>query len=88
MGRLAAGPIIAGRLVDLRRHNPSETLDRLLDQLAARQTEMSQLKAWLTDRSDCYSLWIDVRSDQRCWAELWVAELASNGGQEILRFVW
>lgn len=88
MARRAVGPITASRLVDLRHRNPAQTLDKLLDQLAIRQQERDRLKGWLTDRSDCFSLWIDASGAERSWRELAISEITSNGSQHLYRFIW
>ena len=88
VARRAVGPVVASRLIDLRHRNPKETLEKLLDQLAIRQSEKDGLRSWLTDRSDCFSLWIEAAGPERSWWELAVSEVTSNGSQQLYRFIW
>ena len=88
VARRIVGPVTAGRLVNLRHRNPKQSLQKLLDQLAIQQSEKDGLKSWLTDRSDCFSLWIDAAGSDRSWRELAVSEVTSNGSQQLYRFIW
>ena len=87
LARNALDPVAADQLLDLRRRNPALDLDKLLALMNSHQSDKGKLKDWLTDRSDCFSLWIDVQSQERSWQELLVSE-ASDGTPQVHRFVW
>jgi hypothetical protein len=71
-----------------RRHDPGLTgLDSLLDELALRTTDRLTLRRLLTDRSSRYSVWIFVRSPQRSWATLALADGSSPQAARDL-FTW
>ena len=79
----------AEKLVDRRRRNPRGVkLPELLDQLNIEPAQKSRLKEWLTDRSDSYSLWVDVEGGEHCGAVLSIAEAASDRRQVMYQFVW
>jgi hypothetical protein len=71
-----------------RRHDPGLTgLDSLLDEMALGTTDRVTLQRLLTDRSSRYSVWILVRSPQRTWATLALADGSSSQGARDL-FTW
>jgi hypothetical protein len=89
VGTLAAGPVTANRLVALRESAPAMGRDELLTKLATDARKLAVLKGWLSDDSDCYSLWI-VAGDRRSSLELFVRE---NVGAEsptvnVRHFQW
>lgn len=79
---LAAGHVVATRLLLLRQQDPQLTLGTLFQQLLVRQTQRKYLEAVLTDRSTCFSLWITIVSPEREWHELHVAHLDTTDTEE------
>lgn len=88
VARQAAGPVTAARLVDLRNRNPLLELDELLDRLTLRPRQRYRLEGWLTEKSNCYSMWMTVAGPGRAWHELRVAEVTPSGSLDIHPFTW
>lgn len=87
VGALAAGPITANRLVALRENDPRLGRDELLTKLALNGRKLAILKGWLSDDSDCYSLWILV-GDRRASLDLFVRENAGSESPAVKHFQW
>lgn len=63
-------------------------LPELLDELSLREGERKQLNELLTDRSDCCSLWITIRSKQRSWHRLCLANSTGDMKIKCWSFCW
>ena len=87
VGALAAGPITANRLVALRENDPQLGRDELLTKLALNGRKLALLKGWLSDDSDCYSLWI-LAGERRASLDLLVRENAGSESHTVKHFRW
>ncbi|MHB8974541.1 MAG: hypothetical protein ACYC3X_22660 [Pirellulaceae bacterium] len=87
VGALAAGPITANRLVALRENDPRLGRDELLTKLALNGRKLALLKGWLSDDSDCYSLWI-LAGERRASLDLLVRENAGSESHTVKHFRW
>lgn len=76
IGKELADPSAAIDLVDFRR-NATEPDSRQLRQSMADARD-NELPSWFTDRSSCYSLWIEVDDGKRKWYHLGIV----GGGNE------
>jgi type II secretory pathway component PulK len=57
----------ARELVDARQASGEIEFDSLLAQLSLRRSQAAKLRAWFTDESQCYSLWIEIADSKRKW---------------------
>ncbi len=87
IGTLAAGPVTANRLLALRNNNPQLNRDELLAKLAVSGRKLALLKGWLSDQSDCYSLWI-VTGDRRTSLDFFVRENSGSESHTVRHFQW
>ncbi len=61
----------------------------LLKSLALKRRDSLALRAWFTDRSTCYSLWLELDDGQRRWYHQWVqGDRASATSDTVLSFRW
>lgn len=63
-------------------------LPELLAKLDLRRSDQLKLRGALSDRSSCYSLWLELETDRRRWYYLWVLGDAASGGPPIASFRW
>jgi hypothetical protein len=70
---LVVGDDVVGRLQLLRRQQTNSEISNMLNELGLREAERNQLQELLTDKSDYYSLWIEVVTKARSWHEFHVA---------------
>jgi hypothetical protein len=87
VGQLAAGPIVANRLVAVRNDNPRLATEEVLDRLTLQGRKLSLLRGWLSDTSDTYSLWI-VASDRRTSLDLFVCRASGGDTNDARHFQW
>ena len=87
VGQLAAGPVVANRLVSIRNDNPRLTTEEVLDRLALQGRKLSLLRGWLSDTSDTYSLWI-VGRDRRNSLDLYVCGSSGGDTYDTRHFQW
>lgn len=57
----------ARELIEARQIAAEIELDSLLIQLSLRRSQIAKLRAWLTDESHCFSLWIEIADSKRTW---------------------
>lgn len=82
-------PQIARKLIASRAETSDGKLDPLLRTLALKRKDESVLKSWFTDRSSCYSLWLELDDGGRRWYHQWVLGDRTAGTQgSYLSFTW
>jgi len=86
-GTAAAGPVAGNRLVALRAAEPALSLDALLAKLAIDAHQLALLKGWLSEASDCYSLWI-VGADRPASIDFYVREDVGSESHMVKHFQW
>lgn len=87
VGSVAAGPITANKLVALRDGEPDLDAEALITKLAIPRRKQALLKGWLSDRSDCYSLWI-LAGERRSSLDLYLRENSGSESYSIAHFQW
>ena len=84
----AAGPVTARRLLTQRSENPQLGMEELLNRLAVNRSKRNRLRGWLTDQSQCFSLWIAAEGSQRTSYDLLVTEVTASESLRSYRFLW
>lgn len=87
VGTLAAGPVAGHRLVALRDAAPALARDDLLAQLAVDTRQLALLQGWLSEESDCYSLWL-VGADRPASVDFFVRENTGSDSYAVKHFQW
>ncbi len=72
--------------------NPDEEktpqLEKLLDGLDLQMSKRNRLRGWLTDKSNCYSLWIHARRDLFSSHNQTIMEVSSDDSYDMVHFSW
>jgi hypothetical protein len=78
------------KLVAARDEDPDFDLWEALDALALSEDRLEAVELLLTDESTCYSLWTIIRTGEREWYDLAVANVAASGGavSDVRVFSW
>jgi hypothetical protein len=64
-------------------------LPELLAKLDLRRTDQMKLRSALSDRSSCYSLWLELETPRRRWYYLWVqGDPAAGAVAPVQSFCW
>jgi len=80
---------VAQKLLDARTESTNIDWKELVKSLALKRRDASALLAWFTDRSTCYSLWLELDDGQRLWYHQWVqGDRASATANSVLSFRW
>lgn len=97
IGRLAVGDSTIRRLLDMRQRclarmtiadRRKRWVTELFDGLSLRQGERQQLEQLMTDRSTCHSLWITIRTNERSWYNLCIADSAREMKSKCRSYCW
>jgi len=76
------------RLLELRNERPGITVDQAMRALLLGPAQSSPVRGLLADRSNCYSLWLTVRSEQRTWYELDIWQTQGPPEERHLTYLW
>jgi len=80
---------VAQKLLEARNEATDIDWKELLKSLALKRRDAQALRAWFTDRSTCYSLWLELDDGQRRWYHQWVqGDRASVTADSVLSFRW
>ncbi len=90
---LVAGKLVnqqvAQKLLEARTEATDIDSKEVLKSLALKRRNVLALRAWFTDRSSCYSLWLELDDGQRRWYHQWVqGDRASATSNSVLSFRW
>jgi hypothetical protein len=87
---LALNREVAGKLVTARADFECDLLlPELLAKLELRRTDQMKLRSALSDRSSCYSLWLELETPRRRWYYLWIqGDSAAGTGGRVQSFCW
>ena len=76
-------------LLQIRESLPDCTLSEGLSQMELKTSQRSQILRYVTDQSDCHSLWVVVDGETRLWHRLFISCVAGLGGsQTSRRYSW
>ena len=80
----------ARELLEERKETPGDIdLTKLLKRLDLRARQRAKLRRWLTDKSTCFSLWMEIDDGQRQWYHLWIDGDRSAAAQSsVISFRW
>lgn len=79
----------ARQFLELRRESDQISLENLLSQLSLRRTQATKLRGWLTDKSQCFSLWIQVANREHKQYHFFVmGDRGANADLPYLAFHW
>ena len=80
---------VAQKLLEARTEATDIDWKELLKSLALKRRDALALRAWFTDRSTCYCLWLELDDGQRLWYHQWVqGDRASVTSDTVLSFHW
>lgn len=80
---------LLGELLQIRESLPDCTLGEALSQIELKPSQRSQLLRYITDQSDCYSLWVVVDGNTRLWHRLYISSPRGLVGNQTLRsYAW
>jgi len=84
-----AGPLAAGRLVELRERNPRAELEEVLGQLKLDENRRQKLDLLLSEDSSCHSIWLSQRGGRGSWHYFAVQEGDPlRGAGTTYSFLW
>lgn len=86
--RLALDDKEAGEVVAARLQRPHLSPGELLASVKLADRKREETAALLTDRSNCYSLWIIASCKQRVWTQCFISEPAGQTSDRVLSFSW
>lgn len=90
--RTLCGLSMSGNVIDKllqeRAEGESESLDALISRLELRAEERFVFQRLLTDRSNCFTLWLTISNRQREWMRLAVSRSARGKLSSLQSFTW
>jgi len=90
---LVAGKLVnqqvAQKLLEARTAATDIEWKELVKSLALRRRDALALRTWFSDKSTCYSLWLELDDGQRRWYHQWVqGDRSSATADSVLSFRW
>ena len=80
---------LLGELLQIRESLPDCTLGEALSQMEMKSSQRNQLLRYITDQSNCYSLWVVVDEKTRLWHRLYVSSPRGFVGDQMMRsYAW
>lgn len=80
---------VARQLIEARSQTQKIAWPEMLKSLDLRSKQSLTLKSWVSNKSSCYSLWLELENSQRSWYHLWIrGDRASAAQTPLLSFSW
>ncbi len=79
---------VVGQLIQERSTGDLTGIDDLISRLELKAEERFAFQRLLTDRSNCFTLWLNVSNGQREWTRLVVSQSSRGSADNLLSFTW
>lgn len=80
---------VGRKLIEARSEATDLTWANLVKPLALKRKDELKLRAWFTDDSSCYCLWLELEDKQRRWYHQWIlGDPTSTAQDPVLTFSW
>jgi len=80
---------VSRKIIEARSQSQQLAWPEMLKSLDLRPKQSLTLRIWISNKSSCYSLWLELENSQRSWYHLWIrGDRASAAQTPLLSFSW